>query len=461
MRQHLVVARLLDVENFSLERKDCLEAAVASLLGGATCGFALDEEQFAAVGLAFGAVGEFAGQASAIERAFAAGQVAGFAGGFASAGGVNGLVDDLAGDGGVLFEERAQLFVDERLHDAGDVGIQLALGLPFELRLRQLHADHGDQAFAHVVAGQIFFDVFEQAHLLAGVVDGAGQRSAEAGEMRAAVDSVDVVGEAEDGFGVAVVVLQADFHDDAVFLGFHVDRLVVQDLFAAIEVLNELRDAAVVLEVGVLGFAGLRIGRPLVGQRNEQAFVQEGELAQPLGQRVVVVFGGGEDALVRQEVNLGPGLGFHGTRLLQLAGGFAFGVGLLPRESVTPDFEFEVFAQGVHAGDADAVQTAGNLVGRRIEFSAGVQLGHHDLRGRDFLAIDVHVVDGNAAAVVDDSDGVVDVDGDVDLVGVSGERFVDRVVDDFVDQMVQVPFRRSSRCTWRGVCGRLPCRRAL
>ena len=211
MRQHLVVARFFHVQNFSLEREDGLEAAVAALFGGAACGFSFDQEKLAAVGIALGAVGQFAGESSAIERAFAARQVAGFAGGFAGAGGVDGFVDDLAGDGGVLLEECAQLFVDYGLHDAGDIGIQFALGLAFELRLRQLHADHGDQAFADVVSGEVFFYVFEQAHLLSGVVDGAGQRGAEAGKMRAAIDGVDVVGETEDGFGIGVVVLEADF----------------------------------------------------------------------------------------------------------------------------------------------------------------------------------------------------------------------------------------------------------
>ena len=80
----------------------------------------------------------------------------------------------------------------------------------------QLDADHGDQTLAHVVAAQVLFDVFEQAHLLADEVDGAGERGAEAGEMRAAVDGIDVVGEAEDGFGVAVVVLERDVDFDAV-----------------------------------------------------------------------------------------------------------------------------------------------------------------------------------------------------------------------------------------------------
>jgi len=71
--EHLVVASLLDVEDLSLQGKDRLEAAVATLFGGATCGLTLDEKEFAAIGLALGAVGEFAGQPSAIECAFAAG----------------------------------------------------------------------------------------------------------------------------------------------------------------------------------------------------------------------------------------------------------------------------------------------------------------------------------------------------------------------------------------------------
>ena len=46
-------------------------------------------------------------------------------------------------------------------------------------------------------------------------------------------------------------------------------------------------------------------------------------------------------------------------------------------------------------------------------------------------------IDRNAAAVVDHGDGVVDVERDVDLGRVPGERFVDRVVDDLVDEVMQ------------------------
>ena len=66
-----------------------------------------------------------------------------------------------------------------------------------------------------------------------------------------------------------------------------------------------------------------------------------------------------------------------------------------------------------------------------------MQLGHHDLRGGNFLAIEIHHLHRNAAAVVDHSNRVVDMDADFDLVSVSGKSFVNRVVDDLIYEMVQ------------------------
>ena len=123
---------------------------------------------------------------------------------------------------------------------------------PSNCGCEQLDADDGDETFAHVVAAEVFLHVLEESHRLADGVDGARERGLEAGEMRAAVDGVDVVGEGEDGLGVGVVVLQRDLHGDAVALGFHVDGLVVQNLLALVQVLDELGDAADVLELWFL-----------------------------------------------------------------------------------------------------------------------------------------------------------------------------------------------------------------
>jgi hypothetical protein len=113
--EHLVVAGLFDVEDLALEGQDGLGAAVAALLGGASGALALDQIQFATVGVALGAVGQLAGQSAAVECALAASEVAGLAGCFAGARGFDGLVDDALGDGGILLEEAAQALVDEGL----------------------------------------------------------------------------------------------------------------------------------------------------------------------------------------------------------------------------------------------------------------------------------------------------------------------------------------------------------
>ena len=269
--EHFVVARLFDVEDFALERQDGLIFAVAAHFGGAAGGFSLDDEEFAARRIAFLAIGELAGQAAGIHGGFAAGELARFAGGFAGAGGVDALADDAARDGGVLVKPLAELFVDELLDVALDVAIELALGLAFELGLRQAHADDGDETFAHVVAGDgdFVFLLLEHAGGGSEIVDGARERGAEAGKVRAAIDGVDGVGEGKDVFAVGVVVLQRDFDFDVAALAFHVDGRIVERGFAAIQVLDEFGDAAGEAELG--GFLGA-----LVGERDFQALVKEG-----------------------------------------------------------------------------------------------------------------------------------------------------------------------------------------
>ena len=256
-------------------------------------------------------------QLSTVERSFATGKVASLSRCLTGTRSFDRLVNDLAGDGWILLEKGAQPLIDKRLNRAGDVGVELAFGLSFELWLRKLYAYYCDQTFTDIVSREVLFEVFEQAHLLAGVVDGARERSAEAGKMRPAIHGIDIVRKTEDRFGVAVVVLQANLHGHAIAFGLHVNRTVVQHCLAAIQVLNELSDAAVVFEFGDLGSARLRISGALIGKRDQESLVEERELAQTLRQRVIVVLDGGEDVLVRKKMHFGAAL-LCSSGLLQL-----------------------------------------------------------------------------------------------------------------------------------------------
>ena len=103
--------------------------------------------------------------------------------------------------------------------------------------------------------------------------------------------------------------------------------------------------------------------------------------------------------------------------------------------AVALDLGLHPRAERVDGADADAVQTAGDLVAAAAKLAAGVQLGHdHRHGGHAGLLLDI---DRDAGAVVFDGDAVVLVDGDADAVAAPLHGLVDRVVDDLVDHVMQ------------------------
>ena len=81
------------------------------------------------------------------------------------------------------------------------------------------------------------------------------------------------------------------------------------------------------------------------------------------------------------------------------------------------------------------MQTAGDLVGGVIELPAGMQHGQNHLGSRTaFLRVDIH---RNSTAVVRHRDGLIGMDGDRDVGAKAGQRFVDGVVDDLKNHVVE------------------------
>ena len=103
--------------------------------------------------------------------------------------------------------------------------------------------------------------------------------------------------------------------------------------------------------------------------------------------------------------------------------------------AVLVHLDLKPFGKRVDDARADAVQTAGDLVAPAAELAAGVQDGENDLKRRPSgLRLNI---DGNAAPVIHNGDGVALVDRHADLRAVAGKRLVDGVVHDLIDQVVQ------------------------
>ena len=298
----------------------------------------------------------------------------------------------------------------------------------------QLHGDDGGQTLAGVLAGEVRILLLQKALRAGVIVDGTRNGLLEAIHMRAAFMGVDVVGEGHDGVrGIGARPLQGHFHGAVGVFGLEVDGLV-QGLFAVIQELHEVDDAAHGLE-DLDARIAVGVGDALVGEDNFQAAVQEGHLAETGGQSVVVVHRGlGED------VGVGPE-GDRGARVLGFADLMQLGLGLAVVEidlvfyAIAAHLHFHLCGKGVHNGNAHAVQTARDLIALATKFAAGMQNGEYDLdRGDLLLGVLVH---GNAAAVVLTGDGIVGVDGHLDGIAVPGQGLVHSVVDHLVDQVVQ------------------------
>ena len=324
------------------------------------------------------------------------------------------------------------------VHRAAHLAVaQLGLGLPFELRLGHLHGNHRREPFAEVLAGDFHLGLFQL--LGAGVfgvfLEHAREGCAETGLVRAALLGVDVVHVGMQAFAVARVVHDGALDGRAAFFGVEVYHVVEQRRVVAVEVAHELLHAFLAVERFLQGVP-LLVVLAQVGQRDADAPVEVGQLAHTGLERLVFVGGHGEDAAVGPE-------GLPRARFRRVARahfldgveGFAAGVFLLVHLASAPHLGGHVRGQGVDARHAHAVQSARHLVGVLVELAPGVQHGHHHFQGR-FLFLLVHV-HGDAAAVVLHGDGVVLVDGHLDVRAVSGHGLVDGVVHHLVHQVVQ------------------------
>jgi hypothetical protein len=245
--------------------------------------------------------------------------------------------------------------------------------------------------------------------------------------VRAAVLLRDVVRVAEHGLRVGVIPLHRDLDADRPFLGAEPEHALVHRALGAVEVRDEGLQAARVLE-------GLGLAVALVREVDAHAGVEERELAQPLGEDVVVELDVREDGRRGLEAHAGAGA-VGGADLGERRDRVAQAVFLRVQLAAAMDGEVQHIGERVDHRDADAVQTARDLVGAVVELTARVQHRHDDFGGgAAFLGVDV---DRDAAAVVLDRDGLVGVDGDLDPVAVTGERFVDGVVDDLEHHVVQ------------------------
>ena len=178
---------------------------------------------------------------------------------------------------------------------------QLGLGLAFELRVGELDADDGGQAFADVVAAhRLGSSSLSSLLFFAYCVDRAGQGRPEAAEVRAALDGVDVVGVGRNVLGVSCRCTACAISTTMlVLLLLEVDDLGVERRSCSC---SGARRTPRCRPCSMNSFFARRL---LLLELDLDALVQERQFAQAVGQDVVLELDDLENRAVGHEGDLG------------------------------------------------------------------------------------------------------------------------------------------------------------
>src|SRR4030095_400764 len=171
----------------------------------------------------------------------------------------------------------------------------------------------------------------------------ASKSRAEARQVSATINCVDVVGKRIDFFVVAVVVLNGDFNRQGFALFFEIDRFVVERSLVLVQVLDEFGDAPLVIKL----VRTLRL-LTLVLNRYADTLVEKSLFAQTFRKLVETARGFSEDLCVRLESDLGSAFASL-SRLLEWSYRYTSNVFLLISLSVAPDLQAQMFGYNVNA----------------------------------------------------------------------------------------------------------------
>ena len=251
--------------------------------------------------------------------------------------------------------------------------------------------------------------------------------------MCTAFDRIDVVDIRVKVLTIARVVNDGHLNRNAFLLGVDVNHIGNERIAHGILVAHELAQTTFRVKNFTTRVA-LLVFFSLIGERDGESGIQEGQFAQTIGEDVILIFGGGENFRVGPELLARTalvGLADHFHRVE----GMSLFVFLLVDFTIAEHLRKHVRGKRVDARNADTVQTTRHFIRTFVELTAGVEHRHHHLQGTHALFF-VHI-DGDTASVVLYNDRIVLANHHINVGAETGQGFVDGVIHRFIDQMVQ------------------------
>src|SRR5208283_2921548 len=280
------------------------------------------------------------------------------------------------------------------------------------------------------------------------VLDRVSQARFEPLKVHSAIAVRDGVREALNILGVRICVLEdnVDITDFRFIIDHEFphsaddDRFRMDKLLGFTELLDVFADAFLVNE----GLFSMRF-RTFVDQVNLESMVEEGEFPHTVCENIELELGcDRKDFRVRQKRDQSSGM----LLVLDLADNFQFAARFAADKRYQIDFTvprhlgFEPFRESVNALCTYAMEPTRKFVRPLPEFTARMQVGEDELNRRH-LKFRMHF-DRNSAPIVANGDRAVDMDSYIDARAKPGEMFVNRVIENLKNAVVQAALIRIS-----------------
>ncbi len=162
--------------------------------------------------------------------------------------------------------------------------------------------------------------------------------------------------------------------------------------------------------------------------------VEEGLVSEPVLKGIEIEYDRLEHRLIRQE-------GYRGTGLVSIPDDLDRSIRHTVMVRLPVDLPFPLhgcnkpLGEGVYDRHTDTVQTTGDLVCVLIELTSGVEVCQTHLHGR--FGLTLRDPCGDTPTVIDDRDGTIIVDRDIDVRGKARHDLINRVVNDLVDKVME------------------------
>ncbi len=423
---------LLHIQDLAPKRKDRLGHTVSRRFGGTSRGISFYQIDLAVYRVLIRTVRQLSRKRESVQSGLSSCQLPGFSRRLPGALGQDGFLQDQLRHLGILLQIDGQPFRHDTVHRASRLRIaQASLGLPSQLGLADLHADDRGQPFPDILAGQIALGILQKLVLSGIIIKSLGHGAFKPRQMGPAFMGVDIIDKTVTIFGIGIAVLERHFHLNSVFHSFTIDNILINGRIAPVQILDKFFDAALI----VIYFGPDRVFS-LVRQCNFQPLCQKSRFPKPDLKRLKIEFGRFKNLLVRKERDGRSGqVRFAGADHLQGIAHFSLLISLSVQLSFAADRYLQPLGKRVDDGRAHAVKSSGYLVSAAAEFTSCMQDGeYHFHRRLSRLMVDSR---GDAPSVILHCNGIIFMYGHLNMTAVSGQRFINGIIHDLIDQMMQ------------------------